>query len=479
MKSPEKKRARKAAATDIQAIIKHNVRLDRINYVQIDELQTYERRLRKRSAQAEAALRNSVATFGIILPILIDQNKLIIGGEGIVEAARQLGYREVPTIVLDHLNDTEVRILRIALNKLSEGGEWQNEELGLEFLELSEIELDVGVEISGFTSIEIDNLIHPPSETEHNGLDPDDDYDQAGDGPAVSRLGDLWNAGKHRVLCGSSLDTGNLAFLMGGDRAQMVFTDSPWNVKVNGHVSVSGKHKRREFAQASGEMTEDQFVDFQKTSTAALAQFCNDGALLYLCIDWRHVWEMMLGIRAADLKLVNLAVWVKHAPSMGSLYRSQHELIFIAKKGTASSRNNVELGKHGRSRANCWFYPGMAGFSAQRDELLALHPTPKNVVMVKDAIRDVTDRGDIVLDGFLGSGTTLIAAERTGRICYGVDLDPLYVDGIIRRWEKATGKQATLSTTGQTFDEVAAERAGEVGMLRPEIVVRERKRALA
>ncbi|MES2288185.1 MAG: DNA methyltransferase [Pseudomonadota bacterium] len=465
--------------TDIQTIVKHNVRLDRIHYRAIDALRMYERKLRKRSIRAETALRNSVATFGIVLPILVDHDNLVIGGEGIVEAARQLGYTEVPTIMLDHLDETEKRILRIALNKLSEGGEWEDKELGLEFLELSKIELDVGVEISGFSSIEIDNLIHPPADPDGDDTDPDDEYEQVGAGPAITRLGDLWHAGQHRVLCGSSLEKDNLALLMGGHRAQMVFSDSPWNVKVNGHVSVAGKHKRREFAQASGEMTEDEFVDFQKVSTAMLAEFCHDGALLYLCIDWRHVWEMMLGIRAADLKLVNLAVWVKHSPGMGSLYRSQHELVFIAKKGSAPSQNNVELGKHGRSRSNCWFYPGMAGFSADRDEQLASHPTPKNVVMVKDAIRDVTNRGDIVLDGFLGSGTTLIAAERTGRVCYGIDLDPLYVDGIIRRWEKATGEQATLSTTGQTFEEVAAERAADVEMPRPDIVVRERKRALA
>ena len=239
----------------------------------------------------------------------------------------------------------------------------------------------------------------------------------------------------------------------------MVLTDSPYNVPITGHVSGKGKNHHREFSQASGEMDEAQFTEFQIASTTALARVCVEGALLYLFMDWRHQWEMLSGIRAAGLQLINMTVWVKSQGGMGSLYRSQHELCYVAKKGKASHLNNVQLGRFGRNRTNCWFYPGVNSFGAGRDELLAMHPTSKSVAMLQDAIRDASDRGDIVLDGFLGSGSTLIAAERTGRACFGVELDPLYVDVIIRRWEAATNQQATLAGTDETFALVTERRA--------------------
>lgn len=472
MKPSQSPPVEEAGATAIQTIVRHNVRLDRIIYRRLTELKTHHRKLRKRSAAAQAALQASVSSFGLVVPILVDRNGVIIDGEALVEAARAIGYTEVPVIVIDHLDEDEVRFLRIALNRLAELADWQQAELALEFEELLGLDIDLGCEVTGFTSIEIDNIVHAQADQEE---DPDDVIEPLRD-TSVSRAGDIWRLGKHRVLCGSSLEPANLARLMNDQFAQMVFTDSPYNLKILGHVSGLGKRKHREFAQASGEMSEAEFIDFQSRSTSALAQFCHDGALLYLCMDWRHVWEMMSGIRAAGLKLANIAVWVKQSGGMGSLYRSQHELIFIAKKGSAPSRNNVQLGRHGRNRTNCFFYPGLASFGAGRDEQLASHPTPKNVVMVADAIRDVSHRGEIVLDGFLGSGTTLIAAERTGRICYGVELDPIYVDGIIRRWEKATGNFATLEATGQTFADVSARRSQEPYIHRPEVVALPRKR---
>lgn len=404
--------------------------------------------VRRRSGRARSVGR-------CVLPILTHRNSTIISGEALVEAARSLGHTEVPTIMLDHLDEAEARLLRIALNKLAEQTDWNRVELGKELAELLVVDIGIDVEITGFSSIEIDGMILEID------AQPDDCFEGIEllhPGPAVSCLGDKWVLGDHVLVNESSTVEANLELLMDGQRAQMVLTDSPYNVKISGHVSGLGKHKHREFAQASGEMSEEQFVAFQTTSTQTLAKFCLDGALLYLFMDWRHMWEMLNGIRNADLKMINLAVWVKHSGAMGSLYRSQHELCFIAKKGNAPSRNNVQLGKYGRNRTNCWRYNGMAGFGADRDALLASHPTPKNLIMCQDAIRDVTNRGEIVLDGFLGSGTTLIAAERTGRRCYGLELDPLYVDGIIARWEKLTGRKAVLAPTGENFKAVAARR---------------------
>jgi DNA modification methylase len=470
----------------LQHILRHNVRLDRINYVAVDQLKGYQRKLRKRRDDAADGLKNSVASFGVVLPILVDQHFTIIGGEGIVEAARSLGYTEVPTIQIDHLDEAEVRMLRLALNKLAEKSEWDKVELAAEFTELLSLDTEIAYEVTGFGTIEIDNLVHAPVDNDLE--DPDDAAAPVGEpGSEISRLGDMWALSDHRVLCASSLKTENLARLMGGDLARMVLTDSPYNVKIAGHVSGLGKNKHREFAQASGEMSEVEFTDFQTRSTTTLATFCHDGALLYLFMDWRHQWEMLSGIRAAGLSMINLAVWVKRSGAMGSFYRSQHELCYIAKKGKAPHRNNVQLGRFGRNRTNCWFYPGANSFGAARDEQLASHPTPKNVSMLQDAIRDATQRGEIVLDGFLGSGSTLIAAERTSRICYGVELDPLYVDAIVHRWEKATGRQATLHGTGETFEEVACRRAAEAALEvaepanigRPKIVPRPRTRAVA
>lgn len=479
------------ASADLQTLLRHNVRLDRVEYIPVDRLKLHDRKLRKRSAEAATALKTSLSSFGIVLPILIDQHNTVIGGEGIVEAARGLGYRDVPTVRIDHLDANEVRLLRIALNKLGTQSEWDKVELAAEFTELLSLDVDLAYEVTGFETPEIDNLVHPPAATGEE--DPDDAPFAVGEpGSAVARLGDLWELGDHKVLCGSSLEGVSLAALMGAELAAMVMTDHPYNVKIAGNVSGLGKKTHREFVQASSEMSEAEFVAFLTQSIRALAMFCQNGSLLYLFMDWRSVWEMTSSIRAADLTLFNLAVWVKRSPAMGAFDRSQHELCFIAKKGGAAHRNNIQLGRFGRTRANCWFYPGVNSFGPGRDEQLAMHPTCKNVSMLADAIRDATNRGEIVLDGFLGSGSTLIAAERTGRICRGVELDPLYVDVILHRWERATGRKVTLHGTGETLEEVAARRKAESEVepltpaepsdphsTRPEITARPRTRAAA
>ena len=246
--------------------------------------------------------------------------------------------------------------------------------------------------------------------------------------------------------------------LMNGKQAAMAFIDAPYNVPIDGHVSGLGKTKHREFVAASGEMSDAEFRTFLATSGKLLSDNCSEGAIIMMCMDWRGLLQLQLAIGDAGLTLINLAVWAKTNGGMGTLYRSQHELVLVTKKGKAPHINNVQLGKHKRYRTNVWRYAGVNSFGRNRMEQLSAHPTPKPVAMVADAIRDVSHRGQIVLDCFIGSGTTLLAAERTRRVAYGMDLDPLYVDLTIRRWEKLTGACATLESTGQTFAEVEEER---------------------
>jgi hypothetical protein len=282
----------------------------------------------------------------------------------------------------------------------------------------------------------------------------------------VTRPGDLWLLGPHRVLCGSALEAGSYATLMalgdrGGEaeRAAMAFTDPPYNVPVAGHVCGLGAVKHREFAMAAGEMDAAEFTAFLNTAFGHMALHSLDGSLHFVCMDWRHIPELQAAGDAVYTETKNVCVWAKDNAGMGSLYRSQHELVFVFKAGRAPHRNNVELGRHGRHRSNLWSYPGVNSFGRRSEEgdLLALHPTVKPVKMVADAMLDCTARGDLVLDPFLGSGTTLIAAERVGRRCRALELDPLYVDTAIRRWQALTGDVARNARTGRAFDEVAAD----------------------
>jgi len=256
----------------------------------------------------------------------------------------------------------------------------------------------------------------------------------------------------------AELDTNAFAALMGAERAAMVFTDPPYNVPIDGHASGLGAIHHRPFPMASGEMDSAEFTAFLRDGLRNLAAFSIEGSLHYVCMDWRHVAELLAAGRAACGELKNLCVWVDNA-GMGSLYRSQHELVFVFKHGRHGHRNNVQLGQFGRNRSNVWHYPGANSLSRRGAEgnLLALHPTVKSVAMVADAILDCSARGDIVLDGFLGSGTTVIAAERTGRRCYGIELDPAYVDTIVRRWQALTGGSARHAVSGRSFDDLARE----------------------
>lgn len=447
----------RAKVAPVPKVRRHAVDFDpAVEFRDVTNLKPYSRNARTHTEKQVHQIAASIEEFGFTNPVLVDGHGGIIAGHGRVEAAKRLGLKTVPTIRLDHLNEEQLRAYVIADNRLAEIAGWDREMLAIELQYLSAIDVDFDVEIVGFETAEIDLMIEGFETAETGEADhvPEPEDDQ----PAVTRIGDLWLLGRHRLLCADALDKASYQRLMAGESARMVFTDPPYNVRVDGHVCGLGKIKHREFAMASGEMSEAQYVAFLQAALAGLAEACVDGALLYVFIDWRHVYELLSAARKVGLDLFNLVVWNKTNGGMGSFYRSKHELVCVFKKGRAPHINNIELGSHGRYRTNVWSHPGVNTLGKSRLDELAMHPTVKPVALVADAVKDCTRRGDIVLDGFAGSGTILMAAEKTGRIGYGVELDARYVDTAVRRWERHTGKKAIHAETSLTMEELAEAR---------------------
>lgn len=407
-----------------------------------------------------------IETFGIRIPILIDTERNVIAGEIWALAAKSLDLPEIPALFAEGLTPSQLKAYRIGIERIPELGGWDDQALGEMFKEFSTTTLDFDIEITGFSMPEIDGFI---GKLGASGNDDSDDPIKFADGAPVTKPGMLWHAGKHRILCGSSLEVESFQTLMGGQKASVVITDPPYNVRIEGHVGGKGSVHHREFAMASGEMSDDEFVQFLETITGLLRDFSLDGSLHYIFMDWRHSRHLLEAGQRCYAELKNVIVWVKSNAGMGSFYRSQHELVLLFKRGKAPHRNNVELGRHGRNRTNVWHYPGATGIdgrSSEEGHLLGMHPTVKPVQMIVDAILDSSARGDIVLDAFLGSGSALLAAERVGRKLYGIEIDPRYVDVAIRRWQRQTGEAAIDSATGLTFDqtaELSAESAGDDG----------------
>ncbi len=401
-------------------------------------------------------VENSILQFGWTYPLLADEELQIICGHARWEAAKQLGLKEVPVLVMSGLSDAEKRALAIADNKIPANAGWDRKLLAAELGQLASLlpECNLSLDITGFEPAEIDGLM-----TDFGDVDQD-----SADTPSVvakqpiSRRGELWQLGQHRVLCGDACDQADWAALVGKDLAAMVVSDPPYNLRI-GTTLGRGKIKHREFQVASGEMSSPEFTDFLTSWMRLGVHFSHDGSIHYIFMDWRHLGEMHGAGHAVFGPLQNLVVWNKTNAGQGSFYRSQHELIFVYRNGEAQHVNNVELGRHGRNRSNVWTYAGVNTFRKDRLDDLTLHPTVKPVALIADAIKDCTRRGDLVLDPFLGSGTTLLAAERVGRKAYGLEIDPLYVDAAIRRWQDVTRRDAILAATGQTFEEVAAERS--------------------
>ncbi len=436
-----------------------------VRYLPLSAIAIDPRNPRIHKARQIKALVKSIRSFGFNIPIAINRDGMIVAGHARFSAAQQLGMSEVPVIVLEHLSEAQAQAFLIADNRLSEMSSWDAELLAVHLKELSVVNLDFDIEATGFTVGEIDLSIDAASTDPGKAKDDPADQFVLNQGPAVTQVGDLWQLGAHRVLCGNALDPAVYPTLMEAMKAAMVITDPPYNVKIDGHVGGKGSIRHREFAMAVGEMSEDEFTTFLQTVFLRLVEHSSDGSLHIIFMDWRHLPEILAAGRRAYTAYLNLCVWAKSQAGMGSLYRSQHELALVFKSGKAPHRNNVELGRFGRYRTNVWHYPSIHAMRhGDEGDLLALHPTVKPVKMIADAILDVSKRGDLILDPFLGSGTTLLACERVGRVCRGIELDPLYVDTAIRRWQALTGEDAILMSTGQTFTqrEQAALSAQEV-----------------
>ena len=414
----------------------HADRTLEVVYMSPGELVPDPRNARTHSKRQVEQIVRSIRAFGFTNPILADPQGNLIAGHGRLRAAKKIGLEAVPVITLDGLSDPQKKALRLADNKIALNAGWDTEILKLELAELSLPEIDIDLGLTGFSSGEIDVVL---AETE----DPDDEVIPAVPENTRVQPGDIWQLGEHRVACGDGRDVAFLQRLVGeGEAIDCAFLDPPYNVKINGHANAKGRH--REFAMASGEMTETEFRKFLTDTLGACAKISRDGAEHFVCMDWRHIDDVTASVSGIYDDLLNICVWNKSNAGMGSLYRSKHEMVFVYRVGETMHTNNVELGKHGRNRTNVWDYPSVNSMKGSRREDLALHPTVKLVAMVADAYCDVTRQGDLVLDIFLGSGTSLIAAERVGRRFCGLDIDPAYVDLAMQRWSDLIGKEPEL-----------------------------------
>jgi len=404
-----------------------------------------------------AALERAIRRFGFTQPIVLDDGNVIAGGHARWEVAKRLKMSEVPCVRLRGMSAADRKAYAIAENRLAELAGWDRGALAAELDAIVELDVDYDLTVTGFTTPELDNL--QLGESEPYADADDDETDQIdNDQPAVTRSSDLWLLGQHRLLCADARDASAYERVLGGASAALTITDPPYNVHIDGHVSGKGRTRHAEFAMATGEMTPGQFEAFLATFLQHCTRYSRSGTLVYVFMDWRHLPELLAAGRRVGLDLINTCVWVKTNAGMGSLYRSQHELVLVFAWGKAKRRNNVQLGRHGRNRSNVWQYAGANSFRRGRMADLAAHPTVKPVALVADAILDVTDRGDAVLDPFAGSGTAILACERTGRRACAIELEPRYVDVAIRRWEARTGLQALHEARGQTFAELAQER---------------------
>jgi DNA modification methylase len=427
-----------------------------IETMAVKNLRPYPRNSRTHSKKQIWQIAQSIKRFGFCNPVLVDDELQIIAGHGRVEAAKLLQMETVPVVRLSHLTEAEKRAYIIADNRLAEKAGWDREILAIELQAL--VVDDFEVDLTGFEMGEVDLILEEAGQNETKPASPEDNVELPKDGMlATSKLDDLWILDNHRLLCADAREPGAYEALMDGEKAEFAFTDPPYNVEIDGHVSGLGKVKHREFEMASGEMTRPEFTNFLTAVFTQLVASSSNGSIHGIFMDWRHMEEMLVAGRVYT-EMKNLCVWNKTNAGMGSFYRSKHELIFVFKSGTAPHINNFELGQYGRHRSNVWDYAGVNTFKEGRLEELVMHPTVKPVALVADAIKDCSNRRGLVLDPFLGSGTTLIAAERTGRRARTIEIDPLYVDVAVRRWQAFTGKDAILSGTGETFDEVEKAR---------------------
>jgi len=434
-----------------------------IEHVSIEQLRFNPRNPRRHSPKKIARLTDSLRAFGLNGAVRTDGDLMILAGEALVRAAKVLGWAEIPVIRLDHLSPAQAEAYMIADNRIAELSENDPKALGAIFRDLAKMELDFSLEVTGFEMGEIDLFIEgldliPEAEESLEDLAPQ--------GPPVTKLGDQWMLANHRILCSDAQAPISYEKLMGSRKAAACITDPPYGGKISGYLPSQGKTKHREFVMGSEGLSDEGLESFLTPVMAQISKHASGGALIYVFMDWRGIETLLRVGRKTFSELKNIICWAKTNAGMGTLYRSQHELVALFKNGQGRHRNNVQLGRMGRYRTNLWSYAGMTSAGARSTEegdLLALHPTVKPVSMIADAILDCTARGDVVLDPFLGSGTTLMASERVGRRCYGLELDPLYVDVAVRRWQRLTGQIALHAETGIAFDEVAEVREADHG----------------
>lgn len=428
-----------------------------IEYRPIGSLTRSPRSARVHNRKKLAKLQKLIERFGQVLPILVDERGEIVDGHAVHEVMKNLGYDEIAVLVVQSRDQENIRALRLALNRLPQEAAWDEEKLRTEFREL--VALGFDMELTGFDAVEIDMTLSV-DEPAGDSTQEEDAADLEPNGKTVVKPGDIWLLGRHRVACGDARDPSLMARLAEGRSVSAVFTDPPYNVQIGNFVSGLGKTRHREFAMASGEMAREEFIAFLCDFVATAKPNLVAGAILYICMDWRHLLELLVAVERQGLEVKNICVWTKSNAGMGTFYRSQHEMVVVCKHGDAPHQNHFELGQHGRSRSNVWRYAGVNTFGKDRMELLGSHPTVKPTTMISDALKDVTRRGEIVLDCFLGSGSTLIAADETGRICLGVEFDPAYVEVAIRRWQRRTGLDAVNVASGELFDDLC-ERADD------------------
>ena len=426
-----------------------------IEYLPVASLRLDPKNARLHSDGQIRQIAKSIEAFGFNVPVLVDANSQVVAGHGRLLACKLLGIAHVPAILLEHLSGAQRRAFMIADNRLTENSEWDNRLLAEQLMTLSQAELDFSVEVTGFEMGEIDVMIENLAPVGRCKDDPADAIPDSRTKPHVTRAGDLWALDRHRVYCGDARSEVSYSALMKGCRAQMVFADPGYDDPIGGYVTRPGKiHHHPEFISASGEMSPSEFTTFLMNIFAQIVRNTVEGTFHFICMDWRRSGEVISAARSVYSEFESLCVWVKDGAGRGSLYKSQHELIFVFKSGTKSRRNNVQLGKHRRYRTNVWQYPrvnsDLASSSIPR-------PTIKPVELVADAILDCSVRGSVVLDPFLGAGTSVIASERTGRACFGIELNPVHVDATIRRWQSLTRQQAVNALSGRTFNEIEQE----------------------
>jgi DNA modification methylase len=443
----------------LESALDPRIKARAIEFVAVDQLKPNPRNAKKHPDSQIGLIEENYDEFGVTQPILIDENNMVLAGHARLAAAKRAGIKHLPAVRHSHLSPAQKRALVLSDNKLAELGSWDFGILSEEFEFLSDPnnELSFDPRITGFETVEIDQILDDDNHEER--ADPADQVEPIDpDAPVVTRAGEVWVCDQHRLICGDATNPEDYIKLMESEQAQLVFTDPPYNVPNQGHVSK--RDGVREFAMAHGEMTPRQFTEFLALALTNVSAQLAKGAINFVCMDWRHQAELRAAADPLFDSPKNLIVWTKTNAGMGSFYRSAHEFIFVY-AAPGKPINNFGLGAKGRHRTNVWRYPGCSSFGRGRNQALAMHPTVKPVAMVADALMDCSHRGNIVLDPFAGSGTTMIAAERTGRRARLMEIDPLYCDVIIQRWQNLFGKTARLAETNETYEEVKVRRAAD------------------